>query len=98
MRNQQDFFSGLLFIAVGSAFAWGAGEYDIGTASYMGPGYYPRLLGILSILVGTAVVAKTFIVKSDEDGRIGTMGVAAAHPHPQRESRVRRHDRRASLD
>jgi hypothetical protein len=71
MRNQQDFYSGLLFIVVGSLFAWGAGSHDIGSASDMGPGYYPRLLGILSILIGTIVIAKSFIFSSDEDGRVG---------------------------
>jgi hypothetical protein len=71
VRNQQDFFSGLLFLAFGAAFAWGAGQYETGTASYMGPGYYPRLIGALGALVGLAIMIQSILTKSGEDGRIG---------------------------
>jgi hypothetical protein len=71
VRHQQDFYSGLLFLAVGTAFAWGAGQYDMGTASYMGPGYYPRLLGFLGMAVGIGVIAKSFLTKQEGDHRIG---------------------------
>jgi hypothetical protein len=70
VRSQQDFYSGLFFLTVGTAFAWGAGQYDMGSASYMGPGYYPRLLGILGMIVGIAVLAKSFLTIS-EHGHIG---------------------------
>ena len=71
VKSQQDFFSGLLFMAVGAAFAWSAGQYETGTASFMGPGYYPRLLGVLGVLVGAAVVIQSIVTKSEDDGRIG---------------------------
>lgn len=71
IRNQQDFFSGLLFMAVGIAFAWGATSYDIGSADQMGPGYFPRLLGILSILTGIAVAVQALGRRSDPEGLIG---------------------------
>lgn len=71
IRNQQDFFSGLLFMAVGIAFAWGATSYDIGSADQMGPGYFPRLLGILSILTGIAVAAKAVGRGTDEEALVG---------------------------
>lgn len=71
VRSQQDFYSGLLFMAVGLAFAWGSGRYDIGSADQMGPGYFPRLLGILTTLTGIAVAVKSVLGTSEEDGRIG---------------------------
>jgi hypothetical protein len=71
VRSQQDFFSGLLFLTVGTVFAWSAGQYEMGTASYMGPGYYPRLLGILCALVGFGVIAKSILKKTSEEGSIG---------------------------
>lgn len=70
IRSQQDFYSGLLFLAVGTAFALGAGKYEMGGASYMGPGYYPRLIGVLGMIVGIAVLAKSFLV-TPEKIRIG---------------------------
>ena len=49
MKSQKDFFSGLLFMTVGVAFAWGATNYNVGTAARMGPGYFPLVLGILVV-------------------------------------------------
>src|SRR3712207_5867745 len=71
VKSQQDFCSGLLFTGVGLAFAWSAGNYDVGTADQMGPGYFPRLLGVLATCTGIAVMFKAVLTKSDEDGRIG---------------------------
>ena len=44
IRNPEDFGSALLFIAIGCAGLWFGQEYDVGTASDMGPGYFPRVL------------------------------------------------------
>jgi hypothetical protein len=41
IKSQRDFFSGLMFMAVGLAFAWGATTYTIGEGARMGPGYFP---------------------------------------------------------
>ena len=71
VRNQHDFYSGLLFLTVGAAFALGAGQYEMGAANYMGPGYYPRLLGILGMLVGFAVIAKSILTRSEDNSPIG---------------------------
>lgn len=51
-RSQKDFLSGLMFTAVGIAFAVGATNFDIGGAARMGPGYFPLLLGILLAILG----------------------------------------------
>jgi len=58
IKNQQDFWSGLMFSAVGIAFALGATKYSMGTAARMGPGYFPFWLGVLLALLG-AVVEET---------------------------------------
>jgi hypothetical protein len=51
----KDFYAGLLFIAFG-VFAIIVGRnYPLGTAARMGPGYFPRLLGILLIMLGAAL-------------------------------------------
>ena len=52
IRNPKDFWAGVLFIAVG-VFAIGLGSrYNLGSAARMGPGYFPRILGILLIILG----------------------------------------------
>lgn len=67
MRNQKDFLSGLVFVIVGGAFAFGATGYEIGSASNMGPGYFPLLVGGLTALVGAAVMLKAALAGSAQD-------------------------------
>ncbi len=60
VRSQKDFVSGLMFTAVGIAFAVGATNFDIGGAARMGPGYFPLLLGILLAVLGVIVTIQSF--------------------------------------
>ena len=55
IRNPKDFFSGLLFVAFGAAALVISNSYTIGTAARMGPGYFPRAVCILLILLGGAL-------------------------------------------
>ena len=57
IRNQKNFASGLLYIAVGLAFAVGATNYRMGDAARMGPGYFPFALGLLLACIGVVVLA-----------------------------------------
>lgn len=59
-RSQKDFLSGLMFTAVGIAFAVGATNFDIGGAARMGPGYFPLLLGILLAILGAIITIQSF--------------------------------------
>ena len=71
LKNQKDFFSGLLFLLLGVAFAWTASTYTIGTAARMGPGYFPLLLGALLTLLGGVLVFKALVFETEDGGRIG---------------------------
>jgi hypothetical protein len=71
LKNQKDFFSGLLFMAMGLSFAWSASKYTIGTAARMGPGYFPLLLGALLTLLGAVIVFKAMVFETEDGGRIG---------------------------
>ena len=72
MASQRDFFSGLMFTTVGGAFAWGAGDYEVGSAARMGPGYFPLMLGLLLALLGIAITIKSFSGPAASSGdRIG---------------------------
>ena len=61
IRNPKDFWSGLLFLAVGGAAVLLAQKYKLGTAFKMGPGYFPTALGGLLALVGLLAIVRSFI-------------------------------------
>ena len=71
LKNQKDFFSGLLFMVVGVFFAWGASTYTIGNAARMGPGYFPLLLGALLTVLGAIIVFKAMVFETEDGGRMG---------------------------
>lgn len=71
IKSQKDFFSGLMFMAVGVAFAWGATKYSLGTGARMGPGYFPMLLGVLLTVLGMIVTFKALVVESVGGDKIG---------------------------
>lgn len=57
----KDVLSGALFIVVGAAGLWLGQDYAMGTAFRMGPGYFPRVLCGLLVIVGFIVAVKGFI-------------------------------------
>lgn len=71
IKSQKDFFSGLMFMAVGVAFAWGATNYNVGTGARMGPGYFPLMLGILMAILGAAIVLESMVVETEDGEKIG---------------------------
>lgn len=58
IRHQKDFWSGVMFLAVGLAFVGLARNYELGTAQRMGPGYFPTALGALLAVLGLIVAIK----------------------------------------
>jgi len=58
IRHPKDFWSGILFVAIGTADVVLGSKYNLGTAARMGPGYFPRALGILLILLGAIVALR----------------------------------------
>lgn len=71
IQSQKDFFSGLLFMSVGVAFAWGAQNYAMGTGARMGPGYFPLILGTLMSVLGSVIAVKALIVKTADGDKVG---------------------------
>ena len=71
IKSQKDFFSGLMFMVAGIAFAWGATNYTIGEGARMGPGYFPLMLGILLTLIGLFVTFEALVVETEDGERIG---------------------------
>jgi hypothetical protein len=74
IKSQKDFFTGIMFIGIGVAFAWNASLYNVGSSASMGPGYFPLMLGILLVLVGIALAFKALLVKTEGGDKIGKWG------------------------
>ncbi len=71
IKSQKDFWSGLMFVAVGVAFAWGALNYSFGSSARPGPGYFPFGLGILMALLGGFILFESLVVETDDGEPIG---------------------------
>lgn len=71
IKSQKDFFSGLMFMVVGVAFAWGATTYSVGSGARMGTGYFPLMLGILLALIGSVITFKAMVVETEGGDKIG---------------------------
>lgn len=74
IKSEKDFWSGLMFIAVGIGFAWGATAYSFGTSARPGPGYFPFGLGILMAVLGGMVLFTSLTFEVEGGDKIG--GVA----------------------
>ena len=70
IKSQGDFWCGLIFIAIGVAFMVYAREYRIGSASRMGPGYFPTLLGGLLVVLGLSLSLPAFVVDGERFPRL----------------------------
>ena len=71
IKSQRDFWSGLMFVAVGLAFAWGATNYSFGQSARPGPGYFPLGLGVLLALLGAAVLFKALTIETEGGDPVG---------------------------
>lgn len=71
IKSERDFWSGLMFIAVGLGFAWGATDYSFGSSARPGPGYFPFGLGILTALLGAGVLFKSLTIEVEGGDPVG---------------------------
>ncbi|MES2185445.1 MAG: tripartite tricarboxylate transporter TctB family protein [Pseudomonadota bacterium] len=71
IKSRKDFFSGVMFLAVGIAFAWGATTYSIGEGARMGPGYFPLVLGLVMALLGAILTMTALVVETETGDPIG---------------------------
>jgi hypothetical protein len=71
IKSQKDFWSGLMFLAVGIGFAWGATNYSFGVAARPGPGYFPFGLGILLAILGGFILFESLVVETEDGEPIG---------------------------
>lgn len=63
VKHPQDFWSGLLFMAAGAGALWIGTEYTFGTATRMGPGFLPRVLASILVLIGLFLAVRGAVVR-----------------------------------
>ncbi|MES2716597.1 MAG: tripartite tricarboxylate transporter TctB family protein [Pseudomonadota bacterium] len=73
IKSQKDFWSGLMFVAVGLGFAWGATTYSFGSSARPGPAYFPFGLGILLAIMGALVWFASVTVETEDGEPIGAI-------------------------
>jgi hypothetical protein len=71
IKSQQDFWAGLLFLALGIVFAVGASDHDMGSARDPGPGYFPLALSGLMVLLGAVILFFSLTFETDGGNPIG---------------------------
>jgi hypothetical protein len=71
IKNQQDFYSGLMFLIVGLLFAYGSSSYAIGSSVKPGPGYFPLILSAITAVLGGIVLFKSLTIEAEDGGKIG---------------------------
>jgi hypothetical protein len=73
IKSQRDFWSGLMFLAVGIVFAVGATNYSMGTSARPGAGYFPLILSVIMAILGAVILFKALTIESEGGDPIGAV-------------------------
>jgi len=57
LRDNKDFWAGVMFIAIGAAAMIISRNYRFGSALLMGPGFFPMVIGGILIVFGICIIA-----------------------------------------
>lgn len=68
IKSPKDFWTGVIYLVLGGAAVFLAWEYGLGSATRMGPGYFPSVLGGLLLLFGAVAIVRSFLVPGTEIG------------------------------
>lgn len=55
IKSTEDFWAGMMFIAFGAGAIYMSGDYPMGSAMRMGPGYFPTSIGLCLIVLGAVI-------------------------------------------
>jgi hypothetical protein len=75
VRNAKDFWIGLIYIFFGSSAILIARDYSMGSATKMGPAYFPTILGCLLLAIGVISVIRSFLVPGPPVGPFALKGL-----------------------
>ena len=63
VRSPQDFWAGLLFVAIGCGALWFGRDFAVGALMRMGPGYVPRALSLALIGIGAFLTLRSLVLE-----------------------------------
>lgn len=75
VRNPTDFWSGLVFLAIGTTFLVIGQRYQFGTPLRMGPSFFPIVLSSLLLLLGSITLIRSFIQPGEAISRFAIKGM-----------------------
>jgi hypothetical protein len=70
ITNPKDFWAGTLYIVFGVGAVLIARSYPFGSATRMGPGYFPTVLGVILALLGLLSLLRAFRLDGEPVGAI----------------------------
>jgi hypothetical protein len=74
-RNPKDFWTGIIYIAVGLAAIIIGRDYGMGTPRKMGPAFFPAILSIILIVIGIISLVRSFLRPGTPVGRFTLRGL-----------------------
>lgn len=74
-RNAKDFWTGVIYLFVGSGALILSRDYGMGTAVKMGPAYFPTLLSLLLMVIGIISVIRSFLKSGTPIGVVAWKGL-----------------------
>ncbi len=75
VRNPKDFWTGIIYMVIGSIFIIVSRDYPMGTALKMGPAYFPTILSGLLIVVGLISLVRSFLAPGTPIGNFTFKGL-----------------------
>lgn len=70
MLLKKDFYAGLLMVLLGAGIGVNSTTYSLGYLVHMGPGMFPFLLGVMTVLVGALIFIPGLATPLEEGERI----------------------------
>jgi hypothetical protein len=74
-RNAKDFWTGVIYIFIGSAALIISRDYEMGTAVKMGPAYFPTILSLLLMIIGIISIVRSFLKSGSPIGVVAWKGL-----------------------
>jgi hypothetical protein len=76
VRNPKNFWTGVIYLVFGLGAVMIGRDYPMGTATKMGPAYFPTVLGFLLAVIGLIAVVRSFMQPGTPIGRLAVRPLA----------------------
>jgi hypothetical protein len=70
IKGEKDFWAGVIYVTVGAIALWIGETYSMGTSAHMGPGYFPKTLAGILILIGGISLIRAFLKRGEAAGKL----------------------------